>query len=293
MSVSTNSLIAYEPILTDKGYDVRFVHSIDTGSFVSSHWQTELEIIYLLSGELEVTLDQQSVLLSTGDIFLINSKSVHSTKCIKGNEALLLQLPYLFIEKYIPDLTSFIFNLKLQDDSLEITRQRDSLKMLLRKLFYIQQEASAESLLLFQMTLLEFLYLLFHHFRSPKSPEADKNHARNLGVLDPVFSYVRLHYQKSISIAEIAAITSFQPEYFCRFFKKNTGITFLQYLNEVRLSRIYDDLIHTDIPVGKLLELHGFTNYKLFRKMFHEKFGTTPKSIRRNKTDSPLSNQLC
>ena len=51
------------------------------------------------------------------------------------------------------------------------------------------------------------------------------------------------------------------------------GVTFLEYQNEYRLSFIYKDLINTKAPVHVILERHGFTNYKLFRRMFQEHFG--------------------
>lgn len=61
------------------------------------------------------------------------------------------------------------------------------------------------------------------------------------------------------------------------------GITFLEYQNEYRLSFIYRDLITTKDPVHVILERHGFTNYKLFRRMFLEHFGDTPTKIRKQR----------
>ena len=61
------------------------------------------------------------------------------------------------------------------------------------------------------------------------------------------------------------------------------GITFLEYQNEYRLSFIYRDLITTRDPVQVILERHGFTNYKLFRRMFLEHFGNTPNQIRKQR----------
>lgn len=65
-------------------------------------------------------------------------------------------------------------------------------------------------------------------------------------------------------------------------FKKKMGVTFLEYQNEYRLSFIYKDLINTKAPVHVILERHGFTNYKLFRRMFQEHFGCTPTKVREN-----------
>lgn len=56
---------------------------------------------------------------------------------------------------------------------------------------------------------------------------------------------------------------------------------YLEYLNSYRLSRIYRDLIATDLPVGTLAEKHGFTNDKLFHRLFRERFHTTPLQLRK------------
>ena len=76
-------------------------------------------------------------------------------------------------------------------------------------------------------------------------------------------------------------VVSLQPEYFCRFFRQNMETTYLEYLNSYRLSRIYRDLIATDLPVGTLAEKHGFTNDKLFHRLFRERFHTTPLQLRK------------
>ena len=74
----------------------------------------------------------------------------------------------------------------------------------------------------------------------------------------------------------------FSGRIFLSLFQKNMGVTYFQYLNEIRLSHIYRDLTSTDLPLKVLLEKHGFTNYKLFRKMFYEQFATTPGEYRKN-----------
>lgn len=60
------------------------------------------------------------------------------------------------------------------------------------------------------------------------------------------------------------------------------GMSFLQYVNEVRISHIYQDLIRTDTPVGELADQNGFSNQKLFNRTFKEIYGCTPSSVRIN-----------
>ena len=58
-------------------------------------------------------------------------------------------------------------------------------------------------------------------------------------------------------------------------------MSFLQYVNEVRVTHIYQDLIHTDTPISELMEQTGFTSQKLFNRTFREIYGCTPSQVRK------------
>ena len=59
------------------------------------------------------------------------------------------------------------------------------------------------------------------------------------------------------------------------------GMSFLNYVNEVRLSHVYQDPLNTDAPVAQIMEKNGFTNQKLFNRAFKELYKQTPSSVRR------------
>lgn len=48
----------------------------------------------------------------------------------------------------------------------------------------------------------------------------------------------------------------------------------------------YDDLLHTDLSLAQILENNGFTNYKLFRKLFRDSYGCTPGELRKKNRGS-------
>jgi len=136
-------------------------------------------------------------------------------------------------------------------------------------------------ILRFNSLLFEILFQLCHNF-SVKIFQADLNHrTKDLNRLNLILNYTNQNYDRAISIDEIARVACLDAGYFCRFFKKHMGLTFLEYQNEVRLSHIYQDLISTQDTLQHILERHGFTNYKLFRRVFSEHFHATPSQIRR------------
>lgn len=135
-------------------------------------------------------------------------------------------------------------------------------------------------ILRFNSLLFELLFQLLHNFSIQLFPSDLSQKNKDRDRLDLILNYVSKRYAQPISLEEIARIACLQTGYFCRFFKKHMGITFLEYQNELRLSHIYRDLLTTDDAIHLILERHGFTNYKLFRRMFHEHFEDTPLRIR-------------
>ena len=95
-----------------------------------------------------------------------------------------------------------------------------------------------------------------------------------------IITYIDRHHREPISLESISSEFYLSREYFSRFFKKNMGVTFSRYVNQLRLTHIYHDICNTQDGIMEIAEKHGFTNYKLFNRMFHEIYGCTPREIR-------------
>lgn len=122
---------------------------------------------------------------------------------------------------------------------------------------------------------------LIRYFSATSAVQLADTHLITIDRIRKVMSYVEEHYKENISLQDVSDLLGIGKEYFCRFFKKNMGISFLQYLNEVRLSHIYQGLMDTDLPIAELMEENGFSNQKLFNRSFKELYGCTPSSVRK------------
>ncbi|WP_089982381.1 helix-turn-helix transcriptional regulator [Clostridium sp. C105KSO13] len=99
--------------------------------------------------------------------------------------------------------------------------------------------------------------------------------------------YIDKHYKEPITLQDAADKLMLNKEYFCRFFKQNIGISFITYVNQVRIHHIYHDLVHTEDPTIDIMERHWFFNQKLFYKMFKEIYDCTPRELRMLAKDNP------
>lgn len=267
-----------EPI---ENLDVNFKLFEDRGSYISNHWHNSLEIIYITSGDLQVNMEGATYNLKANDCIFINSGVIHSTRCVYENTSILLQIPLSFLNKYIPHCKDsyFDFKVNINDDNYEANL--DKIKTILKDMKEVKITSPQAGNLRFTGLLFEFLFQLYTNFRIPMGNKNMENRALDLSKFQPVFEYTKINYNTPISINEIAKVVHLQPEYFCRKFKQYTGQTYLEYLNDVRISHIYKDLINTNNTLCSILESHGFTNTKLFYRLFKEKFKCTPKDIRK------------
>lgn len=277
-----NDLMLFEIITTQKTTKVLFRMSIDSGSYVPTHWHKAIEIIYLLEGELDIIYENKNIHYSQGECILINANVRHSAICTKQNKAILLQIPIDFIELYIPNIQhiSFILDNKSIDS---IYREKlETFKETLIKM-NITNELKPEGFLLqFNSLLFDLIFQLLQNFSINTFKKVSKQQAKDLERLNLVLNYITQNYKRLISLNEIAGVACLQTGYFCRFFKKNMGVTFLEYQNELRLSHIYQDIILTNDNIYEILERYGFVNYKLFRRMFAKHFNATPIEIRKS-----------
>lgn len=278
-----NKEISHEIINAPVDTNVKFRTSTDPGSYIPMHWHRAVEIIYMQEGSLDVTVESENFTIQKGDCIVINGNVLHSTKCTSPNTAILLQIPLDFMEKYIPDLGQLIFLFDFRTKDQRQQTKQAMFKTILEQLQIINNVRPDGYLLRFNSLIFELLFQLYHNFAVKILQSNTSQKKKDMNRLEPVLDYISKHYREPISLNEIAEVASLQTGYFCRFFKKKMGITFLEYQNEYRLSFIYRDLITTRDPVHVILEQHGFTNYKLFRRMFLEHFGNTPTQIRKQR----------
>lgn len=275
--------ISHEIIDVPVDTNVKFRTSIDPGSYIPMHWHRAVEIIYMQEGSLDVTVESESFTIQKEDCIVINGNVLHSTKCTSPNTAILLQIPLDFMEKYIPDLGQLIFLFDFRTKDQRQQTKQAMFKTILEQLQIINDVRPDGYLLRFNSLIFELLFQLYHNFAVKILQSNTCQEKKDMDRLEPVLNYISEHYREPISLNEIAEVACLQTGYFCRFFKKKMGITFLEYQNEYRLSFIYRDLITTRDPVHVILERHGFTNYKLFRRIFFEHFGNTPTQIRKQR----------
>lgn len=269
-------------IITTCDYLPVFFNIISANShMVPSHWHAHVELLLIERGTLYMFCNEMRYTLREGDVFLVNSGDIHDTKTLGNPHYLLLQIPYSLLDQSVPDFDGLRFQDYYPAASMG---QEPGFQAICDELYHMKtlfEEKKEGYQFLFTSHLHLLLHMLYTRYSIQQQPAASRRELANAARIREIITYVEDHYAEPLVLSEVARRFALNPEYFCRYFKKNTGVSFFKHVNTVRLTHIYQDLLSTDETIIRLQQLHGFTNSKKFTLMFKETYGCKPSVLRK------------
>lgn len=211
-------------------------------------------LIYIAHGEGRFYLDNSSFPINEGDIFLLTPDTAHcfvstlpiydlSVYCCLFDASI---LPYSFdtLKNDFSELSDFFEGQKkfvlVCDTGKKIIR--NYLIKMLDDFMYSQPSYKYY----LRCTLNSALIDLFRIYCANCNKKNNFNSNMTMGLL---INYINKNIHSKISIENAAKLLNFTAPYLCRFFKKNTGMTFTEFVNRARVDKIKDELENTDRPI--------------------------------------------
>ncbi|MDR0431331.1 MAG: AraC family transcriptional regulator [Tannerellaceae bacterium] len=103
---------------------------------------------------------------------------------------------------------------------------------------------------------------------------------RDSDRLETIMLYLHENYQRSVTLTDVANLINTSESSLTRFLKKWTGKTFIDNLNDIRVSVAVCKLIDTNDTVSEICYKSGFNNLSNFNRIFRKKKGITPTEYR-------------
>ena len=249
------------------------------------HCHPELELVFFKSGSGKKVIGDTITLFNTGDIVLVGSALPH--RWISDNN----DLPPSSIVAY--------FNKDAFSEGFYALKESQELANLLVKASrglnitgFTRQVVGAKMERLAKKNgfkkiigLMEILHIISTS-KEIDYITHDNNTSRSTDTrtdrLAEVYHYIAENFQKDISLHEIASIASLTEPAFCRLFKNRTSKSFVEYVNEIRISAACKDLQDTDLNISAIYSHCGFKTISNFNKSFKKITGFSPKEYRQN-----------
>ena len=121
-------------------------------------------------------------------------------------------------------------------------------------------------------------------YESKTNTQVDSEN-REERVISSITRYMQEHLSEEISLSVLAEEFHLNPQYISQLFKNEIGVGFLAYLTNIRIEKAKKLLLSTSLSVTEISEHTGYSDYRVFTKVFKKTEGITPSQFRREFLD--------
>ncbi len=244
------------------------------------HWHKELELARILEGSLDITIDGRHYHGQRGDIFCINSGSLHSAQphnCVY--EDLVFDLQFLLRERTISNglLYSLIYDQKHICPYLPAAHTEEQLQQSVALLMEAMQKPAEPSRALL-VTGYTYIFLGLIQKNTLLSDPLNAEHGSRLSKIKLALSYIHKKYKQEISLQDLADLLEVKEPSVVHIFKEMLGTTPLNYINSYRILTAKEMLKDPHTSVTQVSLDLGFSDLSYFTKVFKRHTGMTPRS---------------
>jgi AraC-like DNA-binding protein/quercetin dioxygenase-like cupin family protein len=265
--------------LDKNGFGIKMVTK--TSAYLPPHWHYAVEILLFLNGTVTCQFSHTRITAHPGEIYIINSHDVHETRCTRDAKYLCIHILPSAMLSYVPDFDQRNFSLIFDPQDEEKAAAFALLRKLLGDILTLYGKHDADGKLECQARLFGIASLLVRHFSTVHPKNDTRQNRSDMNRLEPVLEHIHLHHSEDLTLDDAADMIGLNKAYFCRLFKKNMGISYLQYVNQVRAIAVCRELENSDDTIQEIGERNGFRDPKLMNRFFREIYGCTPSEKRR------------
>lgn len=253
------------------------------------HRHKEMQLTWIQQGEGTLIVDHNMYNFVQGDVFIIGGGQPHLFKSPaqyfeEDSRRVICSVDIFFDPELIcqtllgiaefKHLRSFI---QLAQNGLKVPPSRCAEVGRAVDQLYKTEDVSRSAILFIE--LLQLLCGMSGHKVLSRQGAGAVNTEKDGIRISEIYDYILQHYDKPITLEEVAAKAFMTPQAFCRFFKKHTRHTFIQFLNEVRIGEVTKQLAGGSFEsISSIAYRAGFNSITNFNRVFKAVVGLAPSA---------------
>ena len=265
--------------LDETGFGIKYEDKLS--AYTPPHWHKAVELLLFVKGKVTCNFENSTLHAKPGDLYIINSHEVHATRVSRHAVYLCVHILPSQMCKFVPNFDQLSFSFAFDPEDQVKAMAYEQLRIHMQEIFRQTEETQVAYKLEQQARLYALTALLVKHFSQPLAMEETTLRRSDMTRLEPVLEYIQLHHAEELPLDEAANAMGLNKEYFCRLFKKNMGVSYLQYVYQVRTTAFCRELETSEDPIGEIAERHGFRDPKMLNQYFREIYGCTPSEKRK------------
>lgn len=265
--------------------------------YTEIHRHEYMQINYVYQGKGKHLIHNQEFDIIKGDIFVIPPYIPHRIDPSPPEKAEIFEFEFEpeFVNQNfgkIEDVGSFIDFAYLEPFLVTESQVKPRLNLtgdlqiqvenILNDALKEDKERKQGFILMIKSLLLKLLVLVGRKFTETLSDSETSNiYDRHREAIYNVIKYIDENYSKELTLEEVAKVSMLSQSYFSYLFKSIISKTFIEYLNDLRISKAMEYLKKTDKRVLDICYDVGFNNVNHFNRLFRERTGVSPLVYRK------------
>ncbi len=251
------------------------------------HSHQEAQLMWIVKGNGVLVVENTLHPFKENDIFFLAANQPHVFKSVSqdrlSNESRSIsvffdpngKLKPLFSLGEFDSLNQFIYN-----NSRGFKIPESHFKSVSERLLQVKSAVKMDKLM-------HFFYLLrslanISKETDPLCAERIEDVSLEAGIggsrITLIFNYIKENFKNELSLADVAEYANLTPQAFCRYFKKHCGITFVHYLNRIRVKEVCNQLNEDHLDSVSFIAYNcGFNSITNFNRVFKQITGCNPK----------------
>ncbi len=247
------------------------------------HWHDSIEILFVLRGTIDMSMENEVYVLQERDIEIINANEVYSIKSKDpDNLVLILNIDPNFFEKYYDDAKEIFFYTNSSEKNIREEKKYHKLRKYISILLYEvvskiddYEDKIEENLLAMMYHLLNNFHYLFYEGEGLEEDE------EQLERYHRIVKYLSNNYMNKVSLQDIADKEFLSSQYLSYKIKDTFGLGFNEYLNQIRVEESTKLLLDTDKNISDISEEVGFSHVRYYNKHFKNHYNCSPMEYRK------------
>lgn len=265
--------VTHEQILNKSisPFKVFSFRSNDSSRIIPSHWHESTEVLFVLNGKLNTTINGKLKEIKKNQFIIINPCVIHSTNALKNSHILCIQYPFTFLNLITEGKFQKSFHFNSNINSISASYLTIDTMNLVNTLESKNKNIS-DNLSIYILGLKILQELLKKHL-------VKTSHAinKNIPFLNEFIDFVSKHYVEDINLQIIAKHFGYSVAYCSRLIKKNLGHSFSDYLASLRLEQSLRLSLQNNLNIEEIAEKSGFKCYRNLYNTFKKVYNCTPE----------------
>lgn len=272
--------------------------SFPEGLRLAPSYHDYFEITYIHHGAGVFHVEDKDYPVETGDVFVIDNTEFHWLESRDPERMKVIAIYFLPELIYRPGGDPLAFDLlrPFLDRRIAFPHRiaaadlrNDRIVDLIARMFTEANEQSEFHQLAIKNALSDILLSLLRYYKTHTRPARNGARARrdDFERLRTVIQFLQQNFGTKIALADAARVAGMSACYFCKFFKRNAGMTFTNFLLRTRIDKAKELLIQSPKTVIEIAFDVGFENHSYFDRIFKRFVQCSPTQFRKRSLTEP------